>query len=82
MLRNAASSYGCSLQEGETGTVDDVLAAVLIEHDIAVAVDVPKVIKAVPEVPSIVGDESSETEAESAPEQPKKRPGIVTQYRR
>jgi hypothetical protein len=73
MLRNPALAYGCDLKEGETGDVDDVLASVLIGRDIAVAVDVPKVIKAVPEVPSIVGDEPAEAPAESATEQPKKR---------
>lgn len=73
MLRNPSSDYGCSLKEGETGLVDDPLAKVLVERNIAEFVVTPETIKAVPELPSIVGVDPAQAPAESATEQPRKR---------
>lgn len=73
MLRNPAAVYGCSLKEGETGDVEEPLARVLVERSIAVVVDMPKEIKAVPEPPSIAGVEPEKTAVESGTEQPRKR---------
>lgn len=73
MLRNPSSDYGCSLKEGETGLVDDSLASVLAQRNIAVIVSHPETIKAVPELPSLLGVESAQAPAEVATEQPRKR---------
>lgn len=73
MLRNPSSSFGCPLKEGETGLVDDQLAKELIELSLAERVVTPEIIKAVPELPSIVGVEPAQAPAESATEQPRKR---------
>lgn len=73
MLRNPSSDYGCDLKEGETGTVEDPLAKMLIDRNIAVAVDLPKVIEAVPELPEIIGVEPAQSPVETATEQPRKR---------
>ena len=62
MLRNAASSFGCSLSEGETGDIDSDLADSLIAHGIAV----PASIKAVPEAPQISGSDESSKPSKSS----------------
>lgn len=55
MLRNAAKSFGCSLNEGETGEVDDTLAEELIARKLAVAVGEPKKVKGESKPPEIKG---------------------------
>ena len=67
LLRNPASSLGCDLKEGETGEVSPSLAETLVRMNIAVVVDLPKVIHAIPDEPSIVAD-AVETEAEEVAE--------------
>jgi len=49
LLRNLASSYGCSLKEGEVGDVPAALAEALIAQKLAIAVAEPVAIKGVPE---------------------------------
>lgn len=57
MLRNAASKYGCKLNEGETGEVDDALAADLVDAKIAeLAKADEKSVKAVAKTPAIKGE--------------------------
>jgi len=73
MLRNPSSDYGCSLKEGETGFVDDPLAKILSDRNIAVVIEAPKIIKAVPELPAISGVEPEQAPAETVSEQPRKR---------
>ena len=55
MLRNAASHFGCSLREKETGTVSDQLGNRLLAAGIAVRIDepLPPVIQTVPPPPAI-----------------------------
>ena len=67
MLRNPASSLGCGLKEGETGDVAPALAETLVRMSIAVVVELPKVIHAIPNEPSIVAN-AVETEAEQVAE--------------
>lgn len=67
MLRNPAVSLGCDLKEGETGDVEPALADVLVQKNIAVVVNLPKVIHAIPDTPAIVAD-AVETEAEEVAE--------------
>jgi len=73
MLRNPSSDYGCSLKEGESGFVDDQLARLLEARNIAVVIELPKAIKAVPEPPAISGGEPEQAPAETVTETPRKR---------
>ena len=73
MLRNPSSDYGCDLKEGETGFVDDQLAKIFSDRSIAVVIEVPKVIKAVPDQPAISGVEPEQAAVETVTEQPRKR---------
>jgi hypothetical protein len=74
MLRNPASSAKCNLSEGETGYVPSSQAEWLVAMGLAVLVDAPKEIKAIPEEPSIVAvaveqdaKEASETQSQRTP---------------
>ena len=74
MLRNPASSAKCNLSEGETGVVPSSQAEWLVAMGLAVLVDAPKEIKAIPEEPSIVAvaveqdaKEASETQSQRTP---------------
>ena len=57
MLRNAASSIGCRIPEGETGEVDSVTGKKLVAFGLAICLDEPPkpmpVIQAVPDPPVI-----------------------------
>lgn len=58
MLRNPSSAYGCDLKEGETGFIDDALASDFVSKSIAIIVEPPKVIQAVPAAPVIAGSDT------------------------
>ena len=55
MLRNPATHLGCSLVEGETGTVSETVGRALLAGGIAVRIDepLPPVIQTVPPPPAI-----------------------------
>ena len=53
MLRNPKASIGCSLKEGQAGDVDDSLGSELVKIGVAISLDEPQAIKAVPPKPAI-----------------------------
>lgn len=69
LLRNPSDRFGCKLKEGETGEVPKDVADSLVKLGIAVEIESPSVVKAVPEKPAIAEAEAPEIKA--VPEEPK-----------
>ncbi len=71
MLRNPADSFGCKLTEGEAGEVPDAIGSKLIASGVAVRIDEPEGIKAVPESPSIAKASDATSKPRQGPQKSK-----------
>lgn len=85
MLRNAASSLGCRIPEGQTGDVDDVTGKKLVAFGLAVCLDPPlhppkaaPVILAVPDAPAI--SEAKPAAIQPAKPKPLKAPVLTVKH--
>lgn len=70
MLRNPSSAFGCKLHEGETGEIEQSLAETLVKMSVAVILEQPKKIQAVPDPPAIIAEPFEQTVLEVTETQP------------